>query len=187
MSEPRVIVVAHGRSEVELVLWMMSRLHMSIVIDSKNNGREAIRIENLSDWFSQKHYTNERELHRRFVELEYFPKTNNPMPRLVIFVMMDTENDLSSRAFITGDVFKSHPLKDRIVPIYCHPNMDTIFGRLGKGDISANKINSYRNILDELEPRELYELLKCDKDTNMGVFIRYCLDTRPNNQGRYRL
>ena len=52
MSEPRILTVNHGQCENILVSWIGGRLNMGIERCSKDNGRQAIRIEMLPTLFS---------------------------------------------------------------------------------------------------------------------------------------
>ena len=47
MSEPRILTINHGECENRVVDWVKVRLNMGIERYSRDNGKKAIRIENL--------------------------------------------------------------------------------------------------------------------------------------------
>lgn len=185
MSEPRILTINHGGCENILVSWVSSRLNMGIVQHSNDNGKKAIRIEMLPELFSKEWFRDESSLHRKFSELEYFPKKDVRMPELKIFPIMDTENESHpDRCYMTGSMFDGNYFRDRICPIYSIPNLDTVIERAGLGHVSKDKLTSYSNMLDDLEVQDMYDALKGRDDTNLYDFLGYCLRTRPWNQNR---
>jgi len=186
MSEPRILTIDHGRCEDILVGWVRVRLNMGIEYYSKNKGREAIRIENLPSLFGSRWLSSEPELHRKYPDLEYSVKERPMMPKLKIFPIMDTERDLahSDRSYMTGNMFAKSCFSDRVVPIYNIPDLDTIFREAGIGKVTSDKPSSYSDILDGYDVIEIYEMVKGREDTNLSEFLKYCLKTRPEYQGR---
>ena len=186
MSEPRILTIDHGECENRVVDWVKGRLNMGIERYSKDDGREAIRIENLPDVLEMRWMKSEKDLHAMFGDLEYYPGRTPRMPNLRIFTIMDTEYELShsDRSYMTGNMFGKCCFRDRMTAIYNAPNMDTIFERAGIGRVSYRKPSSYTDILDDYEVPEVYGMLKGRKDSNLSEFLGYCLRTRPEYQGR---
>ena len=186
MSEPRILTINHGECENRLVDWVKVRLNMGIERYSKDNGRMAIRIENLPDILDMRWLGSESGLHSRFRNLEYDPRKIPRMPGLHIFTIMDTECDLahSDRNYISGNIFSRCCFKDRMTAIYSSPDMDTVFEKAGIGHVSCKKPASYSDILDEYEVVDVYRMLKGREDSNLSVFLEYCLRTRPEYQGK---
>jgi len=185
MSEPRILTINHGQSENILVSWVGNRLNMGIEQHSNNKGRNAIRIEMLPELFARAWFKDEASLHRKFTNLEYFPKALEKMPGLAIFPIMDTENETHpDRSYMTGAMFDGNHFREQIHPIYNIPNLDAVIEKAGLGTVSKDKPSSYSNMLDDLEVQDMYDALKGRNDTNLQDFLQYCLKTRPWNQGK---
>ncbi len=186
MSEPRILTINHGECENRVVDWVKVRLNMGIEKYSRDNGKKAIRIENLPGILEMGWLGSEPRLHAKFGNLEYDPRKNPRMPGLRIFTIMDTEYDIShsDRSYITGNMFGGCFFRDRMTPIYNAPNMDVVFERSSIGHVSSKKPASYTDILDDYEVIDVYNMLKGRDDSNLSEFLRYCLRTRPEYQNR---
>lgn len=188
MGEPRILAINHGECENRVVDWVKVRLNMGIEKYSKKNGTEAIRIENLPELLKSKWLCGEQNLHSKYKNLEYLSKENPRMPNLRIFTIMDTEYELahSNRSYITGNMFNQCYFQGRMTAIYNAPNMDRVFEKADIGKVSCKKPSSYTDILDSYEVMDLYEKLNGREDSNLSVFLGYCLSTRPEYQNKIR-
>lgn len=186
MSEPRILTINHGASENRVVDWVKVRLNMGIEKYSREGGEKAIRIENLPGILDGKWLSSESALHAEFRNLEYYPKKTPRMPGLRIFTIMDTEYEIdrSDKSYISGSMFDKCFFKDRMVPIYNAPDMDTVFENAGIGHVSYKKPASYTNILDDYEVIDVYDMLKGRDDSNLSEFLKYCISTRPEYQDK---
>ena len=186
MSEPRILTINHGECENRVVDWVKVRLNMGIEKYSRENGKKAIRIENLPGLLDVGWLGSESGLHAKFRNLEYDPRKEPRMPGLHIFPIMDTEYDIahSDRSYITGNMFGRCFFRDRMTAIYNAPDMDTVFEKAGIGHVSYKKPASYTDILDDYEVIDVYNMLKGREDTNLSVFLGFCLRTRPEFQNK---
>ncbi len=49
-------VIVHGKSEMHLVQFIYTNLHLPVKIISKNKGRESIQINGLRDFLNKKYF-----------------------------------------------------------------------------------------------------------------------------------
>ena len=122
---------------------------------------------------------------REFEDLDYNPRRRPMMPDLRIFTVVDTDDSPHDvQAYVTGNLLRSCPLSDSIVPIFNTPNLDAVFESHGFLVDRRNKAGSYKAISRRLDFLELYRLLKEDDSTNLDVFIRHVLSKVPELQNK---
>lgn len=180
------LVIVHGKSEEILCQSVSRMLRMPMVVFSRNEASEAITIEQLPSILTEDPFTSKKALHRRFEDLEYNGRRDDPMKDLRIFTIMDVDMDRRSlKSYISGDLFRNAPLRQHLVPIYSDPNLDNVLQSVGVEIDTSRKTKSYARAFERLDdPLDLYMRLRSCPSTNLDVFLRHCLSCSPPYQDR---
>ncbi|MDO5853334.1 MAG: hypothetical protein Q4Q62_04635 [Thermoplasmata archaeon] len=183
----RTLVIAHGKSEIELCKAIARLADIGIEIDSNDSGGRTITMSSLPGRFGSKPYTSELALSKKFERLEYFGgnRVVEHMPNLRIFPVMDIDGDHENRLrYITGEMFKAFPLGRYVTPIYNDDNLDQVMESIGYGQVVSKKIKTYRKISDGItDLMDLYSRLKQCENTNLEEFVLHCMSHSPIFQG----
>lgn len=180
-----VVAVVHGKSEAILCRKLERSTRCRICVFSEKEGEACISLRSLPEVMSARPFRNESDLHREFEDLDYDPRRRPMMPDLRIITVVDTDDSPHDvQAYVTGNLLRSCPLSDSIVPIYNTPNLDAVFESHGFLVDRRNKAGSYKAISRRLDFLELYRLLKEDDSTNLDVFIRHVLSKVPELQNK---
>ena len=176
MSGCKIIVIAHGKSEMILCGKLRKDLRVDIIIVSNDNGEKSIKIPDAMKILSERPFLNVTQLHKTYSNLEYESEKDDKMPRLRIFPIMDLkDNPRESKSFKTKDIFKYCPLCDKIYPIWNDGELDDAMDSIGYQINRSKKRESYEGITDSMDVDEFYELLKEANNTNLDEFVEYCL------------
>lgn len=186
-------VIVHGKSEMHLVQFIYTNLHLPVKIISKNKGRESIQINGLRD-FLNKRYFRALSTFANEYSVEYDKKIKK-LKNFKLFIIMDTD-DCSERVkeeYISGEMFRGHPLQEYIVPIYNIKNLEDV---MIKADIMTKRIPDsqkgtyYSKIFPiNTEPvsvdtlfqiRTFASKIKGLQQTNLLEFVEYCFEQIPN-------
>ncbi|MDR0334745.1 MAG: hypothetical protein LBH69_02530 [Methanomassiliicoccaceae archaeon] len=156
---------------------------MNVEFDFDNRGETSIQIRHLTERFSSGPYRSENDLRKKFGILEYLERKDVKMPNLKIFPIMDTDDSpYEEKSYRTGNLFSSSIFKDRIIPIFNTPNLDSVLNECGFRIDPNNKIGSYYALVGKYELRDLIDALKDCKNTNLPIFLRYCASVTPSYQ-----
>lgn len=181
-------VIVHGKSEFALVKYIYTNLHLPVKIIAKDKGRGSIQINGLLDYLNKKQFRTLKKFADEY-SIEYDKKTKS-LKNFKLFIIMDTDDcDEDTKVkFISGDMFKGHPLKEYIVPVYNIANLEDVMIKariMVKKIPDAQKGSYYAKIFPiNTEPlsmdtvnqvRTFSEKIKGIKETNMLTFIEYCL------------
>ncbi|AGI47126.1 hypothetical protein TALC_00111 [Thermoplasmatales archaeon BRNA1] len=191
MSRTDIVVIAHGKSEMILAKSMRRALRLPIEVFNPFNGEHDIAIGNILEVMEEYGFHDDLSLHKMFDGLQYSPKGRPPMKNLAVFPILDIDAyRKEKKAYSTGNMFRDSAFADRIHPIFNDTDLDTVLQSLGY-DIStggAVKTTSYHNVFDSMTAEgylQLSEQLKTvPENSNMHIFIDFCLSQRPEYQGK---
>lgn len=186
-------VIVHGKSEMHLVQFIYTNLHLPVKIISKNKGRESIQINGLRDFLNKRYFRTLSSFASEY-SIEY-DKKEKKLKNFRLFIIMDTDdcNERVKEEYISGEMFKGHPLQEYIVPIYNIKNLEDV---MIKADIMTKRIPDsqkgtyYSKIFPiNTEPVSVDTLLqirtfaskiKGVQQTNLLEFVEYCFEQIPN-------
>jgi len=188
LNYTKCAVIVHGKSEKILCQYIKSQLHIKMEIISRGKGSSSIQINGLEAMLKKKPYASLRQFADEFT-VEY-DSAAKALLNFKLFIIMDTDDCTlkMKERYTSGELFSSSPLKDYIVPIYNIPNLENA---LAKAGILARKISSseksevYSKIFpinegplteDVIQEVRLFsEKVSGHRETNMDVFVDYCL------------
>lgn len=185
----RCVVIVHGKSELMLVKYIYTNLHLPVKIISKDKGRGSIQINDLIDFLKMKPFRSLQAFSDEYL-VEY-DKKNKQLLNLKIFIIMDTYDcdELLKKQYVSGELFQGHLLKDYIIPIYNENNLEDVmlkskimFERIdssekGKYYSKIFPINTEPLSIDTInQVRTFADRIRNVKQTNMLKFIDYCME-----------
>ena len=187
LNYTRCAVIVHGKSEYSLVRYIYTNLHLPVKVIAKDKGKSSIQINGLKNMLSKKPFKSLKEMANEYA-IEYDKKSKS-LKNFKLFIIMDTDDcdDDTKRKYISGELFKGHPLEDYIVPIYNNSNLEDVMLKAGimvKRIEDSQKGTYYSRIFpintdpvsaDTLnQVRVFASKLNGIKETNMLCFIDYC-------------
>lgn len=187
MPEPRTIVVVHGRSEALLFMGITKRIRYPINVFSFEGGARAIKLEHLEEGLlSQPPFNRCSSLKTYFGWNLECKRLDEGKDDFRIFPIMDIDGDyIREKSYITGNMFRDCPFRDKIVPIYNKDNLDEVMSRCGYGDVYLrNKPYYYKTIGNRADIKELLSRLQKDEGTNLDVFLAHCMSHVPRFQSQ---
>lgn len=185
-------VIVHGKSELLLVKYITTNLHLPIKIIARDNGRSSIQINGLKAFLDKNPYNDLKAFAKEY-NVEYDRK-NKRLKNFKIFVIMDTDdcNDAIKESYISGRLFKGHPLEEYIVPVFNTPNLEEVMKKaniITKQYHIASKGTYYSRIFpintqplshDTINQVKTFaDKVKGIRDTNILEFIDYCIEKIP--------
>ncbi|MGN1317967.1 MAG: hypothetical protein ACI4VF_03055 [Lachnospirales bacterium] len=188
LNYTKCAVVVHGKSELYLVKYIYTNLHLPVKPIAKNKGKSSIQINGLMDFLNKKPFTNLKKFADEY-NIEYDRKRKELL-NFKLFIIMDTDDcsDKAKQEYISGSMFKEHILYPYIVPIY---NIEKLEDVMIKANIMAKRIkdNEKGDYYSKIFPinsgpmnsgtigevKEFASKIKNIKQTNMLEFIEYCL------------
>lgn len=187
LNYTRCAVIVHGKSEYSLVRYIYTNLHLPVKVIAKDKGKSSIQINGLKNMLSKKPFKSLKEMANEYA-IEYDKKSKS-LKNFKLFIIMDTDDcdDDTKRKYISGELFKGHPLEDYIVPIYNNSNLEDVMLKAGimvKRIEDSQKGTYYSRIFpintDPISADTLNQVrvfaskLNGIKETNMLCFIEYC-------------
>ena len=187
LNYTRCAVIVHGKSEYSLVRYIYTNLHLPVKVIAKDKGKSSIKMNGLKNMQSKKPFKSLKEMANEYA-IEYDKKSKS-LKNFKLFIIMDTDDcdDDTKRKYISGELFKGHPLEDYIVPIYNNSNLEDVMLKAGimvKRIEDSQKGTYYSRIFpintdpvsaDTLnQVRVFASKLNGIKETNMLCFIDYC-------------
>lgn len=188
----RCAVIVHGKSELHLVRFVYTNLHLPVKIISENKGRESIQINGLKDYLNKKTFVSLSVFAKEYL-IEYDKKARK-LKNFKLFIIMDTDDcsEEIKKGYVSGEMFRGHPLQEYIVPIYNIANLEDVMIKAGimtKRIHDSQKGTYYSKIFPiNTEPlssdtlkqiRTFASKIKNVKQTNMLEFIEYCFEQIP--------
>ena len=193
LNYTKCAVIVHGKSEFVLVKYIYTNLHLSVKIISKDKGRGSIQINGLQDFLNKKQFKTLKNFNNEYV-IEYDRKLKC-LKNFKLFIIMDTDDcdEATRKKYISGEMFQGHPLKDYIVPIFNHFNLEDVMVKSGimvKRISDSEKGTYYNKIfpintnplsIDTLNQVRMFaNKIRNVKETNMLEFIEYCFQQIPS-------
>lgn len=193
LNYTKCAVIVHGKSEFVLVKYIYTNLHLSVKIISKDKGRGSIQINGLQDFLNKKQFKTLKNFANEYV-IEYDRKLKC-LKNFKLFIIMDTDDcdEATRKKYISGEMFQGHPLKDYIVPIFNHFNLEDVMVKSGimvKRISDSEKGTYYNKIfpintnplsIDTLNQVRMFaNKIRNVKETNMLEFIEYCFQQIPS-------
>ena len=188
-------VIVHGKSEFQLIRFIYTNLHLPVKIISKDKGKGSIQINGLKDFLNKKQFRTLSGFANEY-SVEYVKK-DKKLKNFKLFIIMDTDDcsERSKNEYVSGEMFREHPLQEYIVPIYNITNLEDVMIKAGimikripdseKGAYYSKifPINTEPLSSDTLRQIRLFaSKIKGVKQTNMLKFIEYCFEQIPNEK-----
>lgn len=185
------VVIVHGKSEKQICDYIKSNLRLRMEIISKEKGEKSIQINSIKHILSDFRFKSFDAFISFFDDVEIIK--DNKEKRLSmdfkIFIIMDTDDctEIEKQRFISKEMFKKHWAYEYIVPIYDSPDLENVMVKAGikfekKG---AERKTEYIKIFptekkykvkEGVELKEFAENLRKVKETNMDIFVEFCLN-----------
>lgn len=181
------VVIVHGKSELALVRYIHTNLHLPIKTISRKGGRTSIQICGLNDFLKKKQFQSLSAFANEYsVE---FDKKNKRLVDFKLFIIMDMDDcdESMQKKYMSKELFNGHPLKEYMIPIYNIRNLEDV---LLKAGIMAEKIpdskkGTYYNRIFPINKKPMTvdtvnqirffaAKLKGIHQTNMLRFVEYC-------------
>ena len=172
LNYTKAVVIVHGKSEKQICQYIKNKLRLKLEIYSDKNGEKAIQITSLKNTLNNKLTKDGKRIDDDFK----------------IFIIMDTDDCTESQKvdFISGKMFEKHWAYNYIVPIYNSPELETVlemanvpFKKSGikrkKEYIKLFPTDAKYEQNDEIQIKELVNKLKKQQNTNLNIFLEFCL------------
>ena len=184
------IVIVHGKSEWHLVRHVYTNLHLPLVLIARDKGKSSIQINGLLEYMNRKCKCKSLKTFAEEHSIEYDRK-NKILKNFKLFTIMDTDDceEETRKKYISGELFRGHPLAEYIVPIYNSPNLEEIMIR---AEIMTRRIRDsekgtyYSKIFPlNTEPMSVETIhqvrifaskLKGIRESNLMEFMEYCFE-----------
>ncbi|MFV0527797.1 MAG: hypothetical protein ACK5MN_03605 [Lachnospiraceae bacterium] len=181
-------VIVHGKSELDLVKYIYTNLHLPVKIISRDRGKTSIQINGLLDFMQKGKFASLKSFAEEYT-IEYDRK-RKCLKNFKLFIIMDTDDcSESTRAkYISGELFRGHILEKYIVPIYNISNLEDVMIKArimvrripdkekGKYYSKIFPINTEPVSLDTKKQVITFaNKIKHVRQTNLSEFISYCL------------
>lgn len=181
------VVIVHGKSELALVRYIHTNLHLPIKTISRKGGKTSIQISGLKDYLKKRQFQSLTAFANEY-SVEY-EKKNKRLVDFKLFIIMDMDDcdENMQKKYISKELFNGHPLKEYIVPIYNIRNLEDV---LLKADIMSKKIpdlkkGTYYNKIFPINTNPMSmdtvnqircfaAKLKGIDQTNLLEFVEYC-------------
>lgn len=189
------IVIVHGKSEKQICDYIKSNLRIKMEVISEKKGEKSIQINSLKHLLKDKRFLSLDSFVDFFKDVEMIrEKTKKTLtPDFKIFIIMDTDDcsEEQKKSFISKEMFKSHWAYRYIVPIFNTPNLESVMVKAGikfekKG---AKRKKEYIKIFptdkkysnrEGIELKAFAENLKKVQETNLHLFVQFCLEVNTN-------
>ena len=188
------IVIVHGKSKRHLVRHVYTNLHLPLVLIARDKGKSSIQINGLLEYMNRKCKCRSLKTFAEEHSIEYDRK-NKILKNFKLFTIMDTDDceEETRKKYISGELFRGHPLAEYIVPIYNSPNLEEIMIR---AEIMTRRIRDsekgtyYSKIFPlNTEPMSVETIhqvrifaskLKGIRQSNLMEFMEYCFELLPD-------
>lgn len=188
------VVICHGKSELAMVRYITSNLHLPIKSYAKDKGNHSIQITGLDAVLNSNPFSKLSSLASEYpVEIVGKGK-NKKIANFKLFIIMDTDDcsEKTAEAYMSKSMFINHWLYEYIVPIYSIKTLEEVLvdaGIMAKRIKSNEKGTYYAKIFpinekplsdDTLhEVKTLRANILKSKKSNIAAFIDYCLSLLP--------
>lgn len=148
LGTPNLVTIVHGKSEDILVRGLGMAMRLRVLTFSRNGGNGNIAMSALPLILVRPPFDSEKSLHSECTRLDYRPRKAPRIPGLELYPVMDHDgDDRNLRGYISGDLFRGCPLRDRVVPIINIPNLNAVMESIGHGR-PTDKTDFYHELVD---------------------------------------
>lgn len=187
----KAVVICHGKSEKQMCDFLKSNLRIRLAVESDKKGEKSIQITSIMNTLNGKKFKTFSDFTKTFDDVEICKnKTKKYLhDNFKIFIIMDTDDckEQQKRDFINKNMFKDHWAYQYIVPIFNIPELEAVLVKSKikfekKGDarkkeyIKIFPTDPQYKKLETVQVEEFYHNLESNPDTNMDVFVKFCLD-----------
>lgn len=178
------VVIVHGKNELEIVNYVKSNLRLNIKVFSEKKGKKSIQINSIDHVLKNHIFKNKINFTGNYEEVCV---NKRKLENFKLFIIMDTDDADPQhlvKLYKSGEMFAKHWLSDYIVPIYNDTNLEDTLKAINypyarkkiekKEYLEVFPIN--KNGKDRDEIKKFNDKLSKCKNTNMDIFINYCLD-----------
>ncbi len=183
----RGVVIVHGKSELALVPYIHTNLHLPIKTISRKGGKTSIQISGLKDFLKKRQFQSLSAFANEYsVE---FDKKNKKLVDFKLFIIMDMDDcdENMQKKYMSKELFNGHPLKEYMIPIYNIRNLEDVLLKAGimSEKIPDSKKGTYYNKIFPINKKPMSvdtvnqiryfaAKLKGIQQTNMLEFVDYC-------------
>lgn len=185
----KAIVIAHGKSEVQLCNFIKSNLRLKIHVEADKNGEKSIQITSILTWLNSTNFKTKTAFLKKFEDINLIDKKKKIISSdFKVFIIMDTDDcsPKQKKDFISKIMFKGHWLYEYIHPIFNSSNLEEVLINAGIHFEKKGKKckEEYIKIFptdkkflgkEKLSIEELLKKLKLNEKTNMEEFFEFCL------------
>ena len=187
----KAVVIVHGRSEKQICEYIKSNLRLRMEIVGKEKGEKSIQINSLKHILGDYRFNSFKSFVSFFDDVEVIKvkKEKRLSSEFKIFIIMDTDDCTESekQRFISKEMFRKHWAYEYIVPIYDSPDLENVMVKAGikfqkkgverkKEYIKIFPTDKKYKVGEGVELQKFAKDLKKVKDTNLDIFIDYCLN-----------
>jgi hypothetical protein len=180
-------VIVHGKSELFLLRYIYTNLHLPVKIIANNNGSKSIQINGLLKFMQNEHFKCLKSFAKQYA-VEY-DENNKCLKDFKLFIIMDTDDcdEKTKDNYVSGKMFQGHIFEEYIVPIYNSSNLEDVLKKAGiikeiipdsqKGQHYPRIFPINQKPLSDDTKKEVETFatkIKTVKQTNMSKFIDYC-------------
>lgn len=193
------VVICHGKSELLMVRYISSNLHLRVKPYAKDKGKYSIQITALKKLLTSKPFNKQSTFVAEYPIEEVGKGKNKKLANFKLFIIMDTDDctEQQRQDYLSKKMFEDHWLHEYIVPIVNTPNLEDVLTEVGmmpkkirnddKGEYYSKVFPVNEKPLSDDTLKEVLTLqgfVKKSKNTNLPLFIDYCLSLLPDHGER---
>lgn len=189
----KAVVIVHGKSEKQICDYIKSNLRLKMEVVSKEKGEKSIQINSLKHILGDYRFNSFESFVSFYDDVEVLKvsKEKRLSPDFKIFIIMDTDDCTESekQQFISKEMFRKHWAHEYIVPIYDSPDLENVMVKAGvkfekkgverkKEYIKIFPTDKKYKVGEGVELEKFAKDLKKVKETNLDLFVEFCLNVK---------
>lgn len=181
----KAIVIVHGKSELDFVKHIKSKLRLPLEIYSRSNGKTSIQISSINDILKNRDFKTKKCFKEKFFKVEC-DKKGNPK-NVKIFIIMDIDDTSQEKidSYKSSTLFVKDWKKDFIVPIWNDSNFEEVLNDIGYWYAKNDKEKRHYKKLFSVERgeqdvetiKELRDKLISSNKSNLDEFLTFCIES----------
>ncbi len=186
----KALVICHGKSEVEMVRYISTNLHLNVKQYAKNKGKSSIQITSLTAVLNSAPFNSMKAFTEEYAVETSGRGANKKLCNFKLFIVMDTDDctEQQKADYISKRMFEGHWLYDYIVPIYNVRNLEDVLldCKVIDKQVRNSEKGAYYKRIFPINARPLSDDTVYDiktfkekiagcKNTNLTVLIDFCL------------
>lgn len=188
------VVICHGKSELCLVKYITTNLHLNIKTYAHEKGKSSIQITKLPDILKSGPFRSLSAFASEYSVATSGKGAQKKLEDFKLFILMDTDDCTAAQKeqYIRAKLFEGHWLQPYIVPIYSLDSLEDVMVDAGimTRRIKTDEKGSYYEQIFPINTKPLSDdtlaevttlrsrLVK-SKKSNLVQFIDYCLSLLP--------